>query len=251
MNTHHRLLLAALLLTACRSDRPRSARPWRVALESDTSWQTRNDVRIPNDSDGTRFALDELAGEGPHAAGRVMLEVDLDGRNGLRFVAAPLRTQGTGRFDEPVQFQGQTYAAGRDTFARYRFDTYRLSWRWLMDERDDFLWRLGATLLVRDAEIELRQGDTRSSDDNVGLVPLLHAAAEQGLGGPWRLVGDLDAAAAPQGRAIDLALGLRYQASQACDVSLGYRLLEGGADNDSVFTFATVHSVLLAVGWSF
>lgn len=251
MQAHWKLLLLSLVLVSCQSDRPRSERPWRVSFEPNVSWQTRNDVRIPNNDTSTRFALDELGGKGAYLGGRLTLDVDLDGSNGLRIVAAPLRTQGTGQFDEPVNFQGTTFAAKTDTLARYRFDTYRIGWSRLMDTRDNLRWRLGATLLVRDAEIELQQGATRASDDNVGGVPLLHSALEMELGGPWLLAGDLDAAVASQGRAIDLSLGVRYRANDAWDVSLGYRLLEGGADNDSVFTFATVQSVLLGVGWSF
>lgn len=244
-------LSCALLLAACASDRPRSARPWRVELETDASWQTRNDVEIPNDGSGTRFALDDLTGSGPFAAGRLTADVDLDGRNGLRFVAAPLRASGAGRFDGPVSFAGEVYAPGVDTRARYRFDTYRLTWRRRMDDRERSAWHLGATLLVRDAEVALRQGATRSQDDDVGAVPLLHVAAEQALAPRWQLVGSLDAAVAPQGRAIDLALGARYQAGEAWDVTLGYRLLDGGADNDSVYTFAAFHSLVIAVGWAF
>ncbi|MFT4541449.1 MAG: hypothetical protein ACI841_000287 [Planctomycetota bacterium] len=251
MRSHRRLLLLSVLLSACQSDRTRSERPWRVSFEPNVSWQVRNDVRIPNDAASTRFALDELGGKGAYAGGRVTLDVDLDGRNALRFVAAPLRTQGTGQFDEPVSFQGKTFSANTDTLGRYRFDTYRMGWSWRMDTRDSLHWRLGTTLLVRDAEIELQQGATSASDDNVGGVPLLHSAAELEIGGAWLLTGDLDAAVAAQGRAIDLSLGIRYQATDAWDLSLGYRLLEGGADNDSVFTFATVQSVIFGVGWSF
>lgn len=248
---HAPFLALLLALASCASDRPRAEQPLRVQLELDASWQGRNDVQIPNDSEGTRFDLDALTGSGPFLAGRTTVDLDLDGRNGLRFVAAPLRSQGTGTFDDEVDFQGETYAADTDTLARYRFDTYRLTWRWLMEEREDFLWRLGATLLVRDAEVELVQGDTTSKDDNVGLVPLLHVAAEQQLAPRWRLVGDLDAAVAPQGRAIDLGLMARFQAGESWDVSFGYRLLDGGADNDTVYSFATFHSLVVAVGWSF
>lgn len=244
-------ILILTLLASCASDLPRAEQPWRLGLEANATYQASNDVQIPNDGSGTRYGLDDLTGSGPFAAGRTTLEVDLDGRNSLRFLAAPLRTQGTGTFDDPVDFAGESYAADTDTLARYRFDTYRATWRWLMSSDDSFRWYLGGTLLVRDAEVELEQGGVTSRDDNVGLVPLLHVAAEQRLGGPWLLAGDLDAAVAPQGRAIDLGLGLRYEVDDSWDVTLGYRLLDGGADNDTVYSFATFHSLTLALGWSF
>ena len=258
--THLPVLALTALLSACVSDLPRSDAPWRIEQEVISSWQTRNDVRIPND-EGTRFALDELVGSGPEFNRRTTVEVDLDGRNGLRLVVAPLEFDGSGQFDEPVEFQGETFAAGRDTAGRYRFDTYRLTWRYLMDESETYSWQLGATLLVRDAEIGLRQergpddeldqGPLRAKDDNVGLVPLLHAAAEQRFASDWSLVGVLDAAVASQGRAIEGSLALRYDAGENWDVSLGYRILEGGADNDTVYSFATIHTVFFGVAASF
>ena len=45
-----------------------------------------------------------------------------------------------------------------------------------------------------------------------------------------------------QGRAIDVGLLTRYRINRHWDVSLGYRTIEGGADNDSVYNFAWFHS---------
>ena len=54
-------------------------------------------------------------------------------------------------FDDPVQFQGETFTAGADVRARYRFDTYRVGWRRLMHASERFRWWLGGTLLVQAA----------------------------------------------------------------------------------------------------
>ena len=58
---------------------------------------------------------------------------------------------------------------------------------------------------------------------------------------------EADALAAPQGRAEDVSLKGVFRVSDRVDVDLGYRLLEGGADNDSVYTFAFFHYAVAGV----
>ncbi|MCK7482499.1 MAG: hypothetical protein M0C28_39280 [Candidatus Moduliflexus flocculans] len=52
---------------------------------------------------------------------------------------------------------------------------------------------------------------------------------------------DGDALAAPQGRAEDVSLSVWADLSQKLRLRVGYRLLEGGAENDEVYTFALVN----------
>ncbi len=47
-----------------------------------------------------------------------------------------------------------------------------------------------------------------------------------------------DALAAPQGRAEDVLIAARYRVSDHFGLKAGYRMLEGGADNDVVYNFA-------------
>ncbi|MDP8255108.1 MAG: hypothetical protein P9M14_05120 [Candidatus Alcyoniella australis] len=50
---------------------------------------------------------------------------------------------------------------------------------------------------------------------------------------------------APQGRAEDVLAALTVDLSDDARLRLGYRLLEGGADNDKVYTFAVIHYAAL------
>lgn len=217
-----------------------------LEVEGGALWQGRNVVRIPGDG-GTRFDLDRLTGRGPFASARVNAIWELGGRHSLRFVAAPLRISGTGRLDRVVEFAGQTFAAGVDTEGRYQFDSYRATWRYRLWEGTRWTVWAGLTAKVRDAEVRLRQGGREAYDDNVGFVPLLHAAGEGRLGERWTILWDLDAAAASQGRAIDLAAKVRYDLGQGWGIAGGYRTLEGGADNRNVYSFAWLHYAVVSV----
>jgi opacity protein-like surface antigen len=64
-------------------------------------------------------------------------------------------------------------------------------------------------------------------------------------------MGDIDALGAPQGRAIDLGLRLAYDLDRHWQVSGGYRMLDGGVDNRSVFNFAQFHSLTAGVAYRF
>lgn len=221
-----------------------------LELEGGPAWFSRNDVRIPSDT-GTRFDLRDLTGPGPDLAGRLHATWRLRPRHEIRLTLAPLSTSGTGQFDRPVNFQGDTFAADEPVRGQYAFNTHRLTYRWLWRQRENWELGIGATLLVRDAEIALQQGDSSAVDDDLGLVPLFHLRGEYRWTDRWHSVVDLDFAVAPQGRAVDLALQQRYQLPSGWYGSVGYRTLEGGADNDDLYTFAWLHYLTFGVGYRF
>ena len=61
----------------------------------------------------------------------------------------------------------------------------------------------------------------------------------------------VDAAAAPQGRAEDVLVALEREIRPGLTLRLGYRLLEGGADNDEVYTFTALHYGVIGLGLQF
>lgn len=223
--------------------------PWRVELEGGALWQSRNDVQIPGDT-GTRTSLDEVIGTGAFAVGRLTVDWDVSERNSLRFVYAPLSVDGNGSLSQPTDFNGTTFAPGA-AWAGYRFDTYRLSWRYRFWQSERWTWRAGLTALVRDAEIELRQGTSYSSKTNTGVVPLLHVSGDWRFAERWNLAGVIDGAYASQGRAVDLSLKLGYDLSDRWRLSGGYRTIEGGSDGDDVYTFAWLHAAVVSLTYGF
>ncbi len=223
---------------------------WTLALESGAVCFARNDVRIPNDT-GTRFDMLKLTGDGPAPHARLYATYDVNERHALRLNLAPLSIDDKGALDTAVRFQDGDFAAATPTRGRYKFNTYRLTYRWMFHRSDQWDVGLGAALLVRDAEIALRQGNLQRSDDDLGLVPLLHLYGAYHLSDRTSLIADFEGAAAPQGRAVDLSLKLLHELPSGWHVFGGYRTLEGGADNDSLYTFAWLHFATIGVGRRF
>jgi opacity protein-like surface antigen len=221
-----------------------------LTVELAAAWQSRNTAQVSNEPPNTRFKIDELTGDGPFPAGRIVLDWPLSDRHRLRFLVAPLQVDETGTASQSIVFKDTTFAPG-PIGVKYRFDSYRASYRYVF--RDDEQWTLsvGATLNVRDAEIRLQQGALERAEKNTGVVPLLAFEGQWRFAPGWFGLLDFEGLAAPQGRAIDAALKLGYDVTPNVAVTAGYRFLDGGADNDDLYTFARFDSAVLGVTWKF
>lgn len=228
----------------------RLRRRFSIEAEFGPVWQTRNEVALPGDT-GTRFDLDQVTGAGAFPYGRVTFDWHVTGRHHVRALVAPLEIQETGTLGSPVSFDDVDFAPGVATSATYRFNSYRIGYRYLLACSRNWSVYVGATAKIRDAKLELQQGGIRGRTTDLGFVPLLHVDAEWRFAPGWRMVADLDGLAAPQGRAFDFALKLHRDLSERWSVGIGYRTIEGGADNDSVYTFAWLHQAHISVTFRF
>jgi hypothetical protein len=243
MNSITTRALSSVFIVACvlaaapalAADTPK----FSLELEAGPVWQSSNDVQIPNSELGTRFSLKDLAGTGPFPAARVYFTWNINQRHGLRVLLAPLSYTETGTFDEgPVLFAGASYEAGVPTEATYQFNSWRLGYRYQFKDGERWKLWIGFTAKIRDAKIELRQGDTTSKDDDFGFVPLVHFAADYRFADRWHFIADVEALGGGPGRAIDLALKIGYDINEQWQITGGYRTVEGGADVDEVYNFA-------------
>ena len=239
-------LLGAIFLGVCSA----SAGNLDLKVEGGGVWFSQNDVRIPGDG-GTDFDMLDLTGKGPDPYVRVYATYDFNRRHALRLTFAPLEVDGTGRLSEDVTFQGDVFAANTPTKGTYKFNTYRLTYRWTFYDRQSWRWGLGGAALVRDADITLEQEGKMQSKEDLGVVPLLHLYGQYRLNHQASVILDLEGAWSPTGRALDAALTAQYDFNSGWYVAAGYRTLEGGADNDEVYTFAWLHYAHATIGYRF
>ena len=251
------ILSGALAVSAAPSNRAWALEDgYRLELEAGGIWQSRNDAQspvraTPSLPQGSRFSIVDLQGAGPSPFLRASGSYGWGDRHQVHLLYAPLSITGSGRFAVPVLFQGAAFAPNALTTGSYRFDSYRIGYRYkVLDQAGWQLWG-GVTLKVRDAEIALAQSTVIANRANIGPVPLLSLYAQRELGPRWRAILDVEGLAAPQGRAVDAAIKIRYQLSDRIGVSAGYRTLEGGADNKKVYTFAWLHYGLVSFDFQF
>lgn len=208
----------------------------KIVLETGAVWQHRNDLKIPGDS-GTRLDFDEF-NPGPFLHYRTEVFVKLTEKHNLRLLYAPFQISVEGPIKYDIDYNGETFSKNEDLEINYKFNSYRLTYYFTFWDSGDDVFGIGLTGKVRDAEIELKQSNLQSNYDNLGFVPLLYFIYQTSFSQQWYFNFNMDAAAAPQGRAFDIALGLRNKISPNFDLGIGLRTLEGGADNDKVMTFS-------------
>jgi hypothetical protein len=219
---------------------------WRVDFENGAAISGYNDVRIPGDT-GTMFSYtDDLASDTAYFW-RVRADVRLAPKHVLSALVAPLTINSAGSFDQPVSFAGATFAPGVPVKGLYVFNSYRVTYRYEPIRRDNWMFGVGVTVKVRDAITRLESHGVMAEKTNVGAVPLVNFKLERRLGARASVLLEGDALAAPQGRAEDIFAGILVQAGKQWSIKAGYRFLEGGADNDEVYTFALVHYVAAGV----
>lgn len=244
--------LAALAALLFSSPVPASEPPrLHLEIEGGPVWQSRNDVQIPNDESGTRFSLVDLIGNGAWTSGRVYATWNMSAKHSLRILVAPLTIRETARPVDPLEFSGGSFPAGEPTEATYKFNSYRLGYRYRFHDGDAWTWRIGFTAKIRDAKVRLEQDAVAAEKTDVGFVPLLHLSAEWRLASRWSLDLDIEALAGGPGRAEDASLKLRYPLGERLSLAAGYRLVEGGADVDEVYNFAWLHYAVLSLGAAF
>ncbi|MDC0255031.1 hypothetical protein OAK75_09030 [Bacteriovoracales bacterium] len=241
--TPHILFLLSILFYSFNS------LSFQIELEVGQVKLHKNKVRIPGNT-GTSFDTTELSPtEGLFY--RLNLYVPLKGKNSLRLLYGPLEINQNGNFSNDILFDGATFSKSTNTDVLYKFNSYRLTYRYLFNDGANFKLFVGLTGKIRDAEIKLAQGNLSKSYTNVGFVPLIY------LRGDWKavdwltLILEMDAAGASQGRAIEGVLKTRASINNNLGLSLGHRVLEGGADNDRVFTWSLISFSFLSLDFSF
>jgi hypothetical protein len=236
-------MIAASALVA---PRPAAADGIAADFEAGVVAASRNDVRIPG-AGGTNLSLVDDLSSPATPVFRLRVGYRFADRHFVTALYAPLRINATGVLDSNAIFAGQNYPAGSSLLGVYRFDSYRLTYRYSFVRNRTVELAGGLTGKIRDAEISL-YGARTARKTNTGFVPLLNFHFEwRPRGGSFGVVLDADALAAPQGRAEDILLAATWAVRDGIVFRIGYRTVEGGADNDEVYNFAWLHYAVAGV----
>lgn len=206
-----------------------------------------NYFQIPND-DANRVHLRDADED---TAYRLTYRHELSNDTFLYFLYAPLTLNYSFRSASSFDFDGKQFDGGQETDVGYRFNSYRAGWFKRFEWGNSFQAWGGVVAKIRDAYIEVEQGNKKQKFSNVGLVPLL------GFGFLYRPVKGLgifshtDALTASQGSAYDSVLKLNIYFAQKQWLGIGKRVLGGGTDNDELKNFAQFDYWILDYTYSF
>ncbi len=211
-----------------------------VNVESGIVTASYNNVRIPNET-GTLFSLTDDLKVSSREFYRVAITYDWNDKNFLQLLYAPLTLNSSGYAPFDISFNGTSFSQNDFLEAKYRFDSYRLTYRRTFYKSENFSIGLGLTAKIRDAAIELKSSTSQSEKTNTGFVPLINFKLDYLFSRKVSARLEGDALVGPQGRAEDVFIGFDYSVNRLISLFGGYRMLEGGADVDSVYNFAFLH----------
>lgn len=227
----------------------------RVGIESGFVFTQYNDVRSPNgngiDDKGTYFSLYNDFDPVPiNPFFRAEVSYTIVGRHDIQLTAAPLQLRYNSFQNNTIKFAGKVFA-GDDIVGTYKFNTYRLSYRYNIVNKEKIKFGLGAAVLLRDARIALQQGSKVADDTDLGVVPLLSFNLIYMPTEKFAILLKGDALVGPQGRAEDIFLGITYNVWNNLHIKAGYRVIEGGADVEQVYNFAFFHFADVGLVYTF
>ncbi len=223
---------------------------WQIGIESGMVTPGYNDVQIPKET-GTRFSLKDDIPADSREYFRFTAAYDFDDRHHVGLLIAPLSLNAEGPAPKIITFEGVDFPMNSQIKAQYKFNSYRLTYRYRVFKSEKFTAGIGFTGKIRDAAIRLESDNLKSEKTNVGFVPLLNFSLNYALTDKMNFLFEGDALAAPQGRAEDVLAALQYDLNKTIGMHAGYRILEGGADVDEVYNFALLHYISFGIAFRF
>ncbi|MFC1726567.1 hypothetical protein ACFL4T_13170 [candidate division KSB1 bacterium] len=211
-----------------------------VDFETGMVYTGYNNFRIPG-SGGTKLSIADELKTDPSMFWRIRLEYNFSKKHNLSLLIAPLRLKADGTIDKDVVFLDHTFQTGTHLRSIYVFNSYRLTYRYDFHESEKTKIGIGFTAKIRHARITLEDTDVKMEKPDTGFVPILNFLYQYKLSQKMLFQIYGDALAAPQGRAEDVWLGFYYKLTDKFLLKAGYRILEGGADVDEVYTFSLFH----------
>jgi hypothetical protein len=217
---------------------------FQLDLETGATFYGYNEFRVPGD-EGTLVQVGDNFTTNTRFFYRVKLLYTLNEKHTFAALFAPLTILSQGNTSDNINFAGTVFNPSDDLKINYQFNSYRLTYRYLFPRKGDVQFGLGATAKIRDAQIRLENDSRQATKENVGFVPLINFRLEWFAMERASLLLQGDALIAPQGRAEDVLLAALFYPSSNVVLKAGYRILEGGADNDEVYNFSLVNYALI------
>jgi hypothetical protein len=186
----------------------------QVSLDVETGFVSTgyNDVRIPG-NEGTFFSLKNDLEPGTAFFYRIKLNYTFSSAHTLSLLYAPLTVKSEGILSKDINFAGKVFPANKDLSGSYKFNSYRLTYRYDFVKNRDLEFGLGFTAKIRDAGIALSTQEVSASKYNVGFVPIINFRLFWHSTEAFGLLLEGDALAAKQGRAVDVLLAASYKLS--------------------------------------
>jgi len=228
-------ILALLAILAM----PLDAVPF-IDLETGPVFTGKNDARIPGNY-GSNLSFPGVLGNEPWFYVRAKAGWSIADRHTIYVLAAPLKVDYKGASSRYLYFRNRIFFPYAPMTATFKFNSFRLTYRYDIINNDAIQFGIGITGKIRDAFVRLNSMGQKTTRSDLGFVPLINIRLQWMFVPGYSLLIDADWLVAPQGRAEDILAAIQYHISDRILVKAGYRILEGGAKNSRVYTFSLFH----------
>ena len=221
-----------------------------IDLETGVVVTGKNDIRIPNDF-GTLFSLKNDLKAQIKIFYRLRATCRLLSRHTISLLYAPLKISSLGQSSNGLLFNDVLFDTNSVIKSLYKFNSYRLTYRYDVITQNNIFFGIGLTAKIRDAYICLYSNKQTSTRKDIGFVPLINFDLLWKINDPLGIILNGDALFLSRGRAADIQLAITYRFSDSTKIRIGYRMLEGGTNSASSYTFAFFHYASLGFNYSF
>ena len=209
-----------------------------------------NSVRIPSKG-GTRIDIANDLKTQTTFTFRVRGTYTIHDRHVISALVAPLTIKSSGKLEEDVRYSKRTYPEGAAVDVTYKFNSYRLTYRYNFISTEKLIFGAGLTAKVREANITFRNAEGSSDYPDLGVVPLVNFFLHWKPTTMFGLLVEGDALGTNKGRAEDIFAGATVNLSKYFALKGGYRLLEGGANVTDNYNFTWVNYAAIGAIVSF
>lgn len=222
--------------------------PWyRVRAVAELGFLAVLSHKLQLGRDGTYFDyVSEGGQDNLYAVGRMSLELELKRRHTFVFLYQPLDLETSVVLPRAVRMAGADFEQGTPVDLRYAFPFYRASYLYDLAPSPKHELSLGLSMQIRNATIDFasRDGETFTSNRDIGPVPILKSRGRYAFDGGAFLGYEVDGFYAPisvingsdnevTGAIVDLSLRGGVALPENGEMFLNLRYLAGGAVGQS------------------
>ena len=173
-------------------------------------------------------------------------------------VYQPLSLSYAGDISGDLDAKGKHFRKGSPATLNYQFPTLRFTGNFpILKAKDGDYIRLGASLLIRYARVELRTSNLGLNDANLIVLPIPNIELRKTLGHGWSVLSRADFLPAINGSTLldglfDVFAGVRRDLKAGAGLDLGIRLFFGGYDpakRDDYANRIFFNSVVVRYSW--
>lgn len=242
------LVIASVKLFSQTAEAP-SEPKISVTIGSGYAFQYYNNLRQAGEN-GTPVRLDLYSTSKPIAL-RLQVNYAVNDTEEIRFLVSPFTQNGSFISTENIKSKDAEFSIGDKIDTQFSFDVYRLGYANKVTKGFFKDFKIGATLIVRKWETNLKSTTKKSYDVNWLALPLLYIGYEKNIAPKLTITGDLDIIGAPFAYALEGGTALNYKLSKSFQAGLQYRILAGAFSDTSIKNAFTTQNIGVALTTKF